>query len=162
MAKIDIVTADLQALSSKMKQAEANVGKARMLVSMAQSSLNMQVASKSSISSRLDTAKRKLTTQRTGIGKMVSLTNQAAEEFERADKGSGRIVEDLFDNLFRMLGKMADSVKNFIQSIVLEKHNQVAGIFFAGRQYIDRFSHKWTAGPVRRERKRPHQQRWRT
>ncbi len=129
MAKIDIVTADLQALSSKMKQAEANVGKARMLVSMAQSSLNMQVASKSSISSRLDTAKRKLTTQRTGIGKMVSLTNQAAEAFERADKGSGRIVEDLFDNLFRMLGKMADSVKNFIQSIVLEKHNQVAGIF---------------------------------
>lgn len=129
MAKIDIVTADLQALSSKMKQAEGNVGKARMLVSMAQNGLNMQVASKSSISSRLDTAKRKLTSQRDSISKMVSLTGQAAEEFERADQGSGRIVEDLFDNLFRMLGNMAGSIKNFIQSIVLKKHNQVAGVF---------------------------------
>lgn len=129
MAKINIVTADLQSLSSKMKQADLHVGKARMMVSMAQSSLNMQVASMSAISSRLSSAKQKLTAQRTAISTMASLTVQAAEEFARADQGSGRIVEDLFNNLFRALGDMAGSLKNFIQSIVIKKHNQVAGVF---------------------------------
>ena len=129
MAKIDIVTADLQSLSSKMKAAEGNVGKARMLVSMAQNSLDIQVASSSAINSRLAGAKKKLTAQKTAVGAMASLTVQAAEEFTRADQGSGRIVNDLFDNLSRALGDMAGSLKNFIQSIVVKKHNQTASVF---------------------------------
>ncbi len=131
MAKIDIVTADLHTLSSKLKQTERYLQQAHQMVAAAQGGLSMQVSSRSAISSRMEQAKKKLSLQRAKVGKMSAYSMQAAEEFTDTDRRNGRNLSDLFDNLNRMMGRMAGSVKHFNQSVTVQRYRSVAGIFLA-------------------------------
>lgn len=131
MAKIDIVTADLHTLSSKLKQTERCLQQAHQMVAAAQGGLSMQVSSRSAISSRMEQAKKKLSLQRAKVGKMSAYSMQAAEEFTDTDRRNGRNLSDLFDNLNRMMGRMAGSVKHFNQSVTVQRYRSVAGIFLA-------------------------------
>ncbi len=131
MAKIDIVTADLHILSSKLKQTERCLQQAHQMVAAAQGGLSMQVSSRSAISSRMEQAKKKLSLQRAKVGKMSAYSMQAAEEFTDTDRRNGRNLSDLFDNLNRMMGRMAGSVKHFNQSVTVQRYRSVAGIFLA-------------------------------
>lgn len=132
MAKIEIVTADLHTLSSRLKQAQRCLKEAHQMVAAAQGSLSLQVSSRSAINSKMEETEKKLSLQRAKVGKMSSYSMQAAEEFADVDRKNGRNLSELFDNLSQMMGRMAGGVRHFTQSVTVQRHRAVAGIFLSG------------------------------
>lgn len=136
MAKIDIYTNEIASLSTRLKKISSVIADAEKVAANVQSSLDFQVAAKSSIDSSLSKVRKNLRTQNAKMTDLANLTAVSGEEFISADGQMNKKTQSIIGKIKNALDTTVRSIKNYLVSATVSKHAAVNNVFLTSGSVI--------------------------
>ncbi len=132
MAKIDIYTAELVSLSSRLKKISATIADAESMAGSVQRNLDFQVAAKSGIDSGITKARSSLKRQNSKVTTLSKLTEVSNEEFMNADGQMDRKARNIVGKIVMPLINLAHTIQGIFAGGLISHYGMTGNLFLAG------------------------------
>lgn len=129
MAKIDVYTSEMSALSARLKSISSTIENAERVTGKVQSNLDFRIAALENIAGGLSRAKQQLRRQKDKVVKMSNLTNRSVSEFRAADGQMDKNARNVLRKIVTLAPAGINSTKQLSASVAISRHNTVNSFF---------------------------------
>lgn len=129
MAKIDVYTSEMSALSARLKSISSVIESAEQVTGKVQGNLDFQIAAKADIAGGLSKARKQLRKQKEKVVKMANLTTASEAEFRSADGQMDKSVRNIFGKIVPPLAGMIKGVKQLMVGAAISRYKYINSIF---------------------------------